>query len=159
MAKITEIMLLQQVEQAALVIEKQGSMATFGKYIGEGFMKIGGYLDESGEVTTDIPFVEYPAYEEMTEDNIRMLIGLYTAKPLPAKDNIQSIIIPARKIAVCLHKGTYDALAVLYNEMAEWIKEKGYKPSGTSIEHYYTGPDVPETEHITRVVMPLTALK
>lgn len=155
MAKLTEIMLLQQAEQTALIIEYKSDIHSFSKLIGEGFCKIGAYIDELGEVTTDIPFAIYPAYEEMTEANIEMAVGFYTAKALPAKEDIQSITIPARKVVVCLHKGNYEELAALYNEMAAWIKEKGYEPSGTSIEHYYTGPEVPESEHITRVVMPL----
>lgn len=155
MAKITEIMLLQQPEQNALVIEHQTDIKSFGPLIGSGFMKIGGYLDEHGEVTTDIPFVEYPAYASMDETNIRMVIGFYTAKSIEGNDEIKSIHTPVRKIAVCLHKGSYDELAELYKEMEHWAKSKGYKLSGTSIEHYYTGPDVPESEQITRVVMPL----
>ena len=155
MAKISEIMLLQQVEQNALIIENQSDIHTFSQLIGDGFRKIGAHLDELGEVTTDIPFAEYPAYEEMTETNIKMKVGFYTSKALPVKENIQSLVIPARKTVVCLHKGTYEELAILYNEMADWIKERGYEPSGTSIEHYYTNPEVPENEHITRVVMPL----
>lgn len=155
MAKITEIMLLQQKEQTMLILENHGDINTFGKLIGEGFMKINGYLEELGELPTDIPFVEYPAYEQIDEKNIRMIIGFYTAKVLPAKEEIQSITVPERKTVVCLHKGNYNELAALYNEMASWIKEKGYEPSGTSIEHYYTGPEVPKAEQITRIVMPL----
>lgn len=155
MAKITDIMLLQQAEQSALVIENQGDITSFSKLIGEGFLKIDTYLKELGELSSDIPFVEYPAYEELTETNIRMVIGFYTSKPLPPDNNIESVIIPARKIVVCLHKGSYAELAELYKEMADWIKEQGYKPTGISIEHYYTGPEIPEPEQITRVVMPL----
>ncbi len=155
MAKITDIMLLQQPDRHALVIEHQTDMKTFSRLIGEGFMKIGGYMEEQGEITTDIPFVEYPGYDEISEDSIHMIIGNYTAKAIPGKEDIKSIVIPARKIAVCLHKGNYDELAELYKEMVEWTQHKGYEPNGTSIEHYYTGPEVPESEHITRVVMPL----
>lgn len=155
MAKLTDIMLLQQTEQSALVIEHLADINTFGPLIGKGFMRIGGYLDELGVITTDIPFVEYPAYAEMDVNGIRMSIGMYTPQALPAKDEMKSIVIPGRKIAVCLHKGTYNELAELYNEMEQWVREKGYEPSGTSIEHYYTGPEVPEPEHITRVVMPV----
>jgi len=155
MAKITEIMLLQQTEQTALMIEHQTDLQNFGKLIGEGFMKIGAYLDELGVVTTDIPFAMYPAFEEMTNDHIKMAVGMYTPKALPAGGDIQSVVIPERKIVVCLHKGNYEELATLYNEMMAWIKTKGYEPSGTSIEHYYTGPEVPESEHVTRVVMPV----
>ena len=60
-----------------------------------------------------------------------------------------------RRIVSCLHRGNYNELAQLYNEMAEWIKTNGYKASGTSIEYYYSNPDVPEEEHVTRVEMPL----
>lgn len=155
MAKITDIMLLQQPEQHALTIKAQGDMATFGDLIGDGFRKIDAYIKEMDKLPSDIPFVEYPAYEQMTEKNIGMVIGFYVAEKLPAKNGIESITIPQRKIVVCLHKGTYNELAELYNEMTEWIKEKGYEPTGTSIEHYYTNPEVPETEHVTRIVMPL----
>lgn len=155
MSKLIDIMLLQQPKQYALIIENQSDMTSFGPLVGAGFHKIGAYLDELGEITSDVPFGEYPAYEQMTEDNVTFNTGFYTAKHLPGKNEIKSIIIPERKVIACLHKGTYEELAGLYNEMAEWIKTKGYEPSGTSIEHYYTGPEVPETEHITRVIMPL----
>ncbi len=155
MAKVTDIMLLQQPEQTAIIVEKCADMNSLGQYIGEGFMRIGTYLKEMNELPSDIPFVEYPAYEEMTTDKIQMVIGFYTANPLPDKGDMRSIIIPSRKVVVCLHKGSYDELANLYNEMAAWIKIKGYEPTGTSVEHYYTGPEVPEKAHVTRVVMPL----
>lgn len=155
MAKITDIMLLQQPEQSALIVESKGNINTFSNLIGEGFHKIGSYLQELGELPTDIPFAEYPAYEEMTKEKIKVNVGFYTQRLFPSSEEIKSIVIPARKIAVCLHKGTYDELALLYQEMAEWIKKKGYEATGTSVEHYYTKPDVPETEHITRIVMPL----
>lgn len=108
-----------------------------------------------GEVTTDIPFVEYPDFESLTEDRIEMIIGLKSSKPLQGDEKIQSVILPARRIVVCLHRGNYNELAQLYNEMTEWIKTNGYKASGTSIEYYYSNPDVPEEEHVTRVEMPL----
>ena len=60
-----------------------------------------------------------------------------------------------KKIVSCLHRGTYKELAALYNEMMEWIKNNGYKPSGTSIEYYYSNPNVPEEEQVTRIEMPL----
>jgi len=155
MAKITEIMLLEQAEQTALIIEKRGEMSTFSQLIGESFLKIASYLENLEKLPCDIPFVEYPAYEEMTDKDIRMLIGMYTPETLPSEGEIQSVVIPKRKIVVCLHRGSYNELADLYSEMAEWIKAKGYEPSGTSIEHYYTHPGVPESEHITRIVMPV----
>ncbi|MDH8702514.1 effector-binding domain-containing protein [Dysgonomonadaceae bacterium PH5-43] len=155
MAKFTDIMLLQQPQQHALVIERQGDMATFGKLIADGFAEISAYLKEEGELPSDIPCVEYPAFNEMTENNIRMVISCYTSKPFAGKGDIQSIIIPERKVVACLYKGSYEEQAKLYNEMMEWIKENGFEGTGSSIEHYYTAPEVPQEEQITRIIMPL----
>ena len=146
MAKISEIMLLQQPEQPALAIEVQTNMKGMSQAIGENFVRIDSLFKKQGEVTTDIPFVE---------DRIEMIIGLKSSKPLQGDEKIQSVILPARRIVVCLHRGNYNELAQLYNEMTEWIKTNGYKASGTSIEYYYSNPDVPEEEHVTRVEMPL----
>lgn len=155
MAKISEIMLLQQPEQPALAIEVQTDMKGMPQAIGENFVRIDTLFKEQGEVTTDIPFVEYPDFESLTEDHIRMIIGLKSSRTLQGTGNIKSVIIPARRIVSCLHRGNYYELAQLYNEMAEWIKTNGYMASGTSIEYYYSNPDVPEEEHVTRVEMPL----
>ena len=155
MAKISEIMLLQQPEQPALAIEVQTYMKGMSQAIGENFVRIDSLFKKQGEVTTDIPFVEYPDFESLTEDRIKMIIGLKSSKPLQGDEKIQSVILPDRRIVVCLHRGNYNELAQLYNEMTEWIKTNGYKASGTSIEYYYSNPDVPEEEHVTRVEMPL----
>lgn len=50
---------------------------------------------------------------------------------------------------------SYAELASLYNEMSGWIKANGFESQGTSVEYYYTGPDVPEMEQVTRIEMPL----
>ena len=59
MAKISEIMLLQQPEQPALAIEVQTDMKGMSQAIGENFVRIDSLFKKQGEVTTDIPFVEY----------------------------------------------------------------------------------------------------
>ena len=155
MAKLTDITLLQQPEQHALLIRNRSSVAEFSRHIGEGFMNIGSYVKELGLEPADMPFVEYPGFENMDENNIEFNVGFYMPTAVPAKERIESVTIPARKVAVCLHKGTYDEIGNLYNEMMGWIKSKGFEATGASIEHYYTGPEVPESESITRVVMPI----
>ena len=43
-----------------------------------------------------------------------------------------------------------------YNEMIKWISNNGYEPTGIAYEYYYNNPDeVPESELLTRIVMPL----
>jgi len=155
MTKISEIMLLQQVEQPALVIESVTDMKGLPQAIGEGFMKIGNYLQQVGETPTDIPFVAYPNYENMSENRILVKVGFKIARHLTGKDDIKSVVLPTGKIVSCLYRGSYAELASLYNEMSGWIKANGFKSKGTSVEYYYTGPDVPEMEQVTRIEMPL----
>ena len=148
MAKISEIMLLQQPEQPALAIEVQTYMKGMSQAIGENFVRIDSLFKKQGEVTTDIPFVEYPDFESLTEDRIKMIIGLKSSKPLQGDEKIQSVILPARRIVVCLHRGNYNELAQLYNEMTEWIKTNGYKASGTSIAVSYTHLTLPTNREV-----------
>lgn len=155
MAKISEIMLLQQIEQPILFIEGKTDLQGLSNLIGGGFEKIGTYLDKLGELTTDLPFVMYPAYESMDEQNINARVIFPVVKMMESDGEIKSSILPPSRIVMCMHKGTYDELAVLYLEMAEWIKKKGYESTGTCYEYYYTGPDVPEQEQVTRVVLPI----
>ena len=95
MAKISEIMLLQQPEQPALAIEVQTDMKGMPQAIGENFVRIDTLFKEQGEVTTDIPFVGYPDFESLTEEHIRMIIGLKSSRTLHGTGNIMSVIIPA----------------------------------------------------------------
>ena len=57
MAKISEIMLLQQPEQPALAIEVQTYMKGMSQAIGEKFLRIYSLLKKQGGGTTDMPFV------------------------------------------------------------------------------------------------------
>lgn len=155
MARISEIMLMQQVEQPALVIETVTDISRISRVIGESFMKIGAYLEEQGELPADVPFVTYLNHGNMDEKNIRMLLGFKLSKALPDKEEIKAVQLPAQKIVTCLYRGDYNGLEELYGEISEWIKSKGYEESGTSIEYYYTGPAFPENEQVTKIEIPL----
>ena len=104
MGKISEIMLLKQPEHAALVVEVQTDMQGMSKAIGENFVAIDALFKEQNEITTDIPFVEYPEFESLNEQNIRMIIGLKSSGKLQGKGDIKSIIVPERKILYCLQR-------------------------------------------------------
>lgn len=71
MGKISEIMLLKQPEQSALAVEVHTDMNGMPEAIGKNFVKIDSLFKAQGEVTTDIPYVEYPDFESLTEYNIK----------------------------------------------------------------------------------------
>ena len=80
MGKISEIMLLKQPKQSALAVEVQTDMNGMSEAIGKNFVKIDSLFKEQGEVTTDIPYVEYPNFESLTEHNIKMIIATSSDK-------------------------------------------------------------------------------
>lgn len=156
MTKISEIMLLQQAAQPALIIETQTDMNGLPQAIGNSFMKIGAYLEEQGVAPADVPFVMFKDFANMTEQSIKIIVGFKLSKVLPDNAEIKCIRLPEQKILSCLHRGDYNnEISDLYNEMQEWAKSKGYQGEGSSIEYYYSGPDVPESEQVTRIEMPL----
>lgn len=155
MPRLSNIEVLQQIEQPILYIENKTNMAGLGDAIGGGFMKISEYLKELGEVPTDIPFVAYPNYEALTADNITLMVGFHIAKPLPEKDDIKLMMLPQRKVIFCMYRGKYEDMAPVYGEMIEWIKNSEYEDMKTSYEYYYNGPDTPEENLLTKIIMPL----
>ena len=115
MAKISEIMLLQQPEQPALAIAVQTNMKGMSQAIGENFVRIDSLFKKQGEVTTDIPFVEYPDFESLTEDRIEMIIGLKSSKPLQGDEKIQSVImLPGYTHNIINLSDTEDLVTVMY---------------------------------------------
>ena len=65
--------------------------------IRESFMKISSLFEEQDAATTDILFVKYPNYENLTEENIRMVIGFKSAKLLQGNSCPKSSIMPAQR--------------------------------------------------------------
>ncbi len=54
-----------------------------------------------------------------------------------------------------MYRGPYSESEPVYEEMAEWIKEKGLEPVGICYEYYYNDLQFPESELLTKVVMPI----
>ena len=155
MPRISNIEMLQQTEQHVMMIRTRTNLNNLGNVFTESFGKIGAYLKELGVLMTDIPFVAYPDYENMDEQNIEVIIGFPIAKPLSEKDNIKYSLVPESKIIFCMYRGDYNEIAPVYGEMTEWIRNNGYEGSGASIEYYYNSIEYPQSDYLTKVVMPL----
>ena len=152
MPRISNIEILYKNEQPTLSIRTRTKVENLPMLIGESYSKMAAYLKERGEFLSDVPFV---AYHNMDMHDLDVEIGFPVSKALPGKDDIKSGSIPAGKIIFCMYRGPYSELEPTYNEMAKWIEDNGYKPVGTSYEHYYNGPGFPESEMLTMVVMPV----
>lgn len=143
--------LIVQQAQPILFIRTRTAVENLPKVIGESFRKIIQYLNELGEQPVDAP---YTAYYNLDMQDLDVEIGFSVAKPLPEKDEIKSGEIPRGKYVSCMYKGPYSQMDQTYNEMFQWIEDKGYAQKGVYYEYYYNSPqDVPESELLTKIVM------
>lgn len=156
MPKMSRVELLKQSEQPTLVIRTRAKVGGLQKLIGESYCKLSVYLEELGETLSDVPFV---AYHNMDMQDLDVEIGFPVADPLPGKGEIQSGSIPAGLRIFCMYRGAYTQMEPVYQEMQKWMSDHGYEPEGAAYEHYYNDPEFPESDLLTKIVMPVKKQK
>nr|WP_320024507.1 GyrI-like domain-containing protein [uncultured Acetobacterium sp.] len=152
MPKMSRIQTLKQREQPTLILRMTTNVEELPRIIGESFGKIVAYLNEIGELMSDVPFV---AYHNMDMQNLEVEIGFPVAQPLPGKGEVQPSFIPEGKIIFCMYRGSYAEMEPVYIEMSQWFENNECQPSGISYEYYYNDPEFPESEWLTKIVMPI----
>lgn len=152
MPRVSNIELLRKREQPTLSIRTRAKVEDLPMLIGEGYCRMAEYLKELGELLSDVPYV---AYHNMDMQNLDVKIGFPVSKVLPGKGEIQSGSIPESNVVFCMYRGAYREMASTYGEMAGWIEKNGLTPTGTAYEYYYNGPEYPESELLTMIVMPV----
>ncbi len=139
--------------QPVLSIRMRTRLELLPQVIGESYLKIMAYLTEQGEQPAFAPFT---AYHNLDMQNLDVEMGFPVARLLPEKDDIKARELPPGKVVSSMYKGSYSGMEQPYNEMAQWMKEHGYTPTGVSYEYYFNSPqEVPESELLTKIVMPV----
>lgn len=152
MPRISNFEILQKAAQPTLVVRTTTRVGDLPALIGASYGKMFDHLKELGEFLAYVPYV---AYYNMDMQHLDVEIGFPVARVLPGKGDIQAGSIPAGKYVFCMFRGPYNEVEPVYAEMAKWISDNGYTPSGASYEHYYNGPGFPENEMLTMIAMPL----
>lgn len=148
-----QIELKEQAFQPTLSIRVRTRVEELPKLIGENYHKIAAYLEELGEKVAGVP---YTAYYNMDMQDLDVEMGFPVVRPLPGKGPIMPGTIPEGLVVTCMHKGPYSGMEPMYQAMMQWIAENPYEPVGTAYEYYYNSPaEVPESELLTRVDMPV----
>lgn len=144
------IEMVETQEQPTLVLKTVTSVSEMPKILGKAFMDIVTHIMELGEQPVGPAFV---GYFNMDMERLELEIGFPVSKPLPGKGEIMAGHIPAGRQVTCMYKGPYMEMPPAYEAINQWIKDNGYKPTGTVYEHYYNSPDeVPESELLTKIV-------
>jgi effector-binding domain-containing protein len=152
MPRISGIELLKTPDQPALTIRTRTSVDRLPMLIGQGYGRIGAYLGSLGEHPANVPFV---AYHNMDMADLDVELGFPVSSPLPGNEDIQYAPVPGGLRAFCMYLGPYSQMAPVYGELAAWILASGFTSLGTAYEHYFNGPDTPEEQLLTQIVMPV----
>ena len=152
MPRITDFVVVRTPTQPTLTIRTHTSVDKLPQLIGASYASIAQYLEELGEIVADVPFV---GYYNMDMQNLDVEIGFPVSKALPGKGNIKASEIPEEKVVFCMYLGSYSEMEPVYTEMMKWIDDNGYQPLGSAYEQYYNGPEQPENELLTKIVMPI----
>lgn len=121
--------------------------------LGQAYTKIVEYVQEIGVEGLELAFA---AYYNMDMENLDVEMGFLLSKRLPGKGDIVANELPAGKQATYLYKGPYAEMAPVYDAMARWLDSEGHSTTGVCYEYYFNSPlEVPESELLTRIVMPL----
>lgn len=147
------IELSEEKAQPVVSIRTTTKLELLPQVIGESYMKIMSYLQEFGEQPAYAPFT---AYHNLDMQNLDVEMGFPIARMLPEKDDIKARELPPGKAVSSMYKGPYTCMEQPYNEMFKWIEENGYTSTGIYFEYYFNCPqEVPESELLTKIVMPL----
>ncbi len=149
---ISHIELLSTPEQPALTIRTRASVDKLPEVIGNGFGALAAYLGSQGAYPAGMPFV---AYHNMDMADLDVELGFPVSGPLPGGGDIKYAPVPGGLRAYCLYLGPYCDMKPAYDDMAAWIAENGLTPAGTAYEYYFNGPEFPDEQRLTQIVMPL----
>ncbi len=139
--------------QPVLSIRTKTSLENLPQTIGESYGKIMEYMAQLGEQPADAPFT---AYYNLDMQDLDVEMGFPVSKPFPGKGEIAPGEIPRGKAVTCMYKGPYSQMEEPYNDIFKWISEQDAEPTGVYYEYYYNSPaDVPESELLTKIVIPL----
>lgn len=126
--------------------------ADMGSHMGQAFGAVAQYAGEHG-----IP-IEGPAigHYTRTSEGFDVAAGFVVPQPIVSEGDIVGMDLPAVEIAMTTHIGPYEALTGAYQALADWAGRQGrLLDEHVAWEEYWSGPEVPESEHRTVVCWPL----
>lgn len=124
-------------------------MAAAGEMVQKAFADLYQRLQEVGCTPTAPPFLvaDYPK-----DGILAMELGAPCATPPPAGNGFEPGTLSAGRVAVAVHRGSYDAIGPLYGRLSEWIATHGLTMAGPPREVYLTRPG---EDPVTELVWPI----
>ena len=126
--------------------------AEIGQRMAQAF---GAVMRYAGEHRIDI---EGPAIGHYTKTGggFDVAAGFVVQEPVVGDGTIVGMELPAAEVATTTHIGSYEGLTRVYEALVDWAdREERSLDESVSWEEYWSGPEVPESEHRTVVCWPL----
>ncbi len=123
--------------QPILGIRAQARMQDLPNLMGPLFGEVFGYVSESGQRPTGMPFSRYHSIDA---ESVDMECGLPVNSAIDGTDRIQSGELPGGAVATVVHKGPYEGLPQTWAALVKWIGAEGLRPAGAPWEVYLTDP-------------------
>lgn len=152
MPRVTSIDLIEQPEQPVIFLRTRTSLEDLPRLIGQSYAMMGNFLRESKQAPSDVPYV---AYHNMDMADLDVEIGFPMAAPVMPPEGICRGVIPAGLFATCIFRGAHRDIEPAYHDMTSWIAQNGFAITGPCRESYYNGPEFPEEELLTRILLPV----
>ncbi|HBL23987.1 MAG TPA: AraC family transcriptional regulator [Deltaproteobacteria bacterium] len=135
--------------QPALTIRSRVGVDELPDTFESSFASLVAYLEELGEDIAGPPFA---IYYNVAMDDLDVEMGLPVTKTLPGKGEITAGQIGIAHAASTVHTGPYEEIESAYVALAEWMKENGYEPTGTSYEFYLNDPGTTTPEDLQTMI-------
>ncbi|MCY3748294.1 MAG: GyrI-like domain-containing protein [Chloroflexi bacterium] len=123
--------------QPMLAIRATSAMDKLEGLMGSLFGEVYGYIQESGEQPTGMPFSRYHSMDGATVD---LECGMPVASPMDGKGRVEAGELPAGTVATVTHLGPYNNLPQSWSALTEWMGSQGLEPAGAPWEVYVTDP-------------------
>jgi effector-binding domain-containing protein len=148
-----EIKLVNVKEQPVAYVRTRCLQADLPKVIGGSYGKIMHHLGTMRVQPTCAP---YAAYYNLDMNDLDVEMGFPIPGRIAPGGDVLFRVLPEGYQIETLYKGPYSGMIEAYTKMQEWMEKNAYEVVGPVFEYYLTPPEVPESEHLTKIVFPVS---
>ena len=123
--------------QPILGVRASATMDKVGEVMGPLFGELYGYILQSGQTPSGMPFA---IYHSMDGNSVDLECGMPVATPMEGAGRIEAGELPGGTVVTVVHRGPYDTLPQTWAALVEWMGAKELQPAGAPWEVYLTDP-------------------
>ena len=143
-----EVTLVELEEQRTAVVRGRVPHDGIADFLGGAFGAVMGAVAAGEAHVVGPPFARY---RPTPDSGWEIEAGFPVDAPVEGS-GVESDRLPGGRAVQVMHRGSYDSVAVTWQQAEAWMAEQGYASTDAPWESYLDGPDVPEPR--TLIVMP-----